>query len=298
GKIPQKTIIEQRSIDILIICSSGIGTANLLKNRIDSLFANVNVLQVLSYQMYMEKENWDAELIISTINIPSVNVPTLIVNPLLPKDDYERLCVYLKPRERSYLTSQRIYETIWPILQKHSTIHNSMKLTEELMQQLEHLVDYNRSDSDLLIGESLGNVMNKELIQLHKSVSSWQEAIEVGTALLEMLCILSVHYKHDLISVINKRGPYMAVAPGIMLAHGAAKKDGDVALSFTRLNPPISFGHKTNDPITLLFVFVAPDSSEHVPMLQHLLENLINTSNRKILIQSKSKKDISQILSS
>ena len=75
-----------RFLNILVVCSSGIGTSRLLSTRLEQAFneieritqASVSDLNVLDLTAY--------DGIISTVNL-DIDVPFLVVNPLLPEHE-------------------------------------------------------------------------------------------------------------------------------------------------------------------------------------------------------------------
>lgn len=286
---------EHHPISIILVCSSGLGTANLLKGRIKSLFTNIEIIHVLSRKLFMEKSDWNANLIISTIDLPVSGIPQLKVNPLLPENDYKRLSNYLTLKEQSLPSAQHYYEAVWPIIQQYCTIENSIQLTEELMDAFQMVMGHHK------IGLEWGQepcqqVLEKEMIQLDVHTTHWREAIQAGVRPLQRYGINAEKYSQEIITIMEEQGPYMAVAPGIMLAHGSKKELTDFALSFTRLDPPIAFGHEGNDPIVLLFVFAAPDGNQHLVALQQLLESLLEKKNREALCAVKTAEEVLEIL--
>lgn len=299
GALSKLSKTENEPLQILVICTSGIGTANLLKSRILSSFTNITVLQTLSYSAFLEQQNWDADLIISTIDISHTKIPFIKVNPLLPESDYEKLARYLEPKtnQEQPLTAQELYETVWPVLEKELSIKNPTKLTEDLIQAFESFLKRKDTHRHAQMN-SLEDILVPDFIQLDEQVSNWREAIEIAAKPLERTGAVGEDYKYEIISILEERGPYMAVAPGIMLAHGKARNVNRVALSFTRLHPPIRFGHKTNDPIQLLFMFVSSNDEIQVPALQQLLEHLINQETREILSSARTVNQIVSILKS
>ena len=81
-------------IDVLIVCTSGIGTSELLKSKISQKFKNINIVDVISTkQLY---ENPDAyrsiDLIISTVKFKeTVMVPNIVISAMLTFDDQDRI---------------------------------------------------------------------------------------------------------------------------------------------------------------------------------------------------------------
>ncbi|MFT9098691.1 BglG family transcription antiterminator [Liquorilactobacillus sp.] len=78
---------EKTTFSVYLVCSSGLGTAQLLKQRLLQNFSNqLEVLRVLSnneYQNLSEDEVKKADLVIATINTVERDVPLIVVTPFL-----------------------------------------------------------------------------------------------------------------------------------------------------------------------------------------------------------------------
>ncbi|KRL08112.1 BglG family transcription antiterminator [Liquorilactobacillus hordei] len=78
---------EKTTFSVYLVCSSGLGTAQLLKQRLLQNFSNqLEVLRVLSnneYQNLSTDEIRKADLVIATINTVERDVPLIVVTPFL-----------------------------------------------------------------------------------------------------------------------------------------------------------------------------------------------------------------------
>lgn len=85
----QAILEEKTSIkNIIIVCSSGIGSSHLLKNRIKSVFPEWRIKDVISLETLKRNYNLeDVDLIISTIKITDVKKPIAYVSVLLDEND-------------------------------------------------------------------------------------------------------------------------------------------------------------------------------------------------------------------
>lgn len=290
--------IEDKSpkvVRIIIVCTSGIGTARLLESRLLASYSNIKIVDILSYNAFTEKENWDVDLIVSTIDIRHQNIPSIRVNPLLSKKDKEKLNLFFiqKTKDDVPFTSQMLYERIWPIINRYTHIHEPKLLTDKLLNEFDNIL----YDREYFSPNLLVDILNSEMIQLDKKASDWKEAINIAAKPLINSFFIDATYPKSIISIIQERGPYMAVAPGIMFAHAKTQKKNIMALSLTRFDPGINFGHDTNDPIKLLFMFVVSKDTKQPQILKELLEVLLEEKSREILFHGTSKKQIITTLS-
>ena len=86
--------------NIVIICGSGLGTAQFVNNKVESYYGErVNILgyyPVYKLDSILEGEYGQVDLIISTIPlVTKKNIPVVQVNPLITDDDLNRLKYYI-----------------------------------------------------------------------------------------------------------------------------------------------------------------------------------------------------------
>lgn len=84
---------------VLLMCSSGIGTAKLIQTKLSKALPNINIIDSISSYSYLndiEKYNHKADLIVSTVAIPDESeVPIVLVSPLLNELDLRRIRMFL-----------------------------------------------------------------------------------------------------------------------------------------------------------------------------------------------------------
>ncbi|EGT3617167.1 PTS sugar transporter subunit IIA [Clostridium perfringens] len=121
------------------------------------------------------------------------------------------------------------------------------------------------------------NLLNENRIVLNSSVYNKEEAIRLAAKPLLKEGAISEEYIEDILVNLEELGPYMAIMPGIIIAHSRpgkyVKKD---CISIMTLSEPINFGHETNDPIEIVFVIAAKENNSHLDALQDLARVLIN----------------------
>ncbi|MBM7542816.1 BglG family transcription antiterminator [Amphibacillus cookii] len=86
--------ISQKQKRILIMCSSGIGTSELLKVKVQRAFSNVKIVDVLSSRLFQKNidKYKNIDLILTTIHLnKSIPIPSVLVNSVFTKQDEERV---------------------------------------------------------------------------------------------------------------------------------------------------------------------------------------------------------------
>jgi len=133
----------------------------------------------------------------------------------------------------------------------------------------------------------LADFLTCDCIRLNVACANWKEAVKAGTdLLLEKKCI-EPSYLDAIIHHHENFGPYMVVAPGIVLAH-ARPEDGakKVSISLVTLKAPIVFGNITNDPVKLVFTFATTDNKVHLSLLASLMELLSNQKDMQAIMSA------------
>lgn len=76
---------------IIIVCSLGIGTSQLLTSKLKRIFDNIEIADIVSSSNLKNRVFTDIDFILSTIPVNIKSIPVLIVNPLLPEDEIENI---------------------------------------------------------------------------------------------------------------------------------------------------------------------------------------------------------------
>ena len=155
-----------RFLNILVVCSSGIGTSRLLSTRLEQAFneieritqASVSDLNVLDLTAY--------DGIISTVNL-DIDVPFLVVNPLLPEHEVAYVSSFLSTKSNethtsedtdthSFVNPDTIIEDMRVGLEVLDSVKIDYKLVDNWKQYLEdyllneNVIERNQSFADLL----------------------------------------------------------------------------------------------------------------------------------------------------
>lgn len=86
--------LSNRTKRILIMCSSGVGTSELLKVKVKKAFPNIEIIDVLSAKNFMSKKETyqNIDLILTTIHLSKQpEIPTILVNAMFTKQDEARV---------------------------------------------------------------------------------------------------------------------------------------------------------------------------------------------------------------
>lgn len=143
----------------------------------------------------------------------------------------------------------------------------------------------------------LSNFFTPDVISLNVECKDWYEAVAAGAELLIKKNYVEPEYVAAIINNHTTLGPYMVIAPGIMLSH-ARPEDGvnQLALSLITLKTPLPFGNVTNDPVKLVITLAAKDRNSHLKTLSQLTELLMCTKHLEQIMTATDKEIVIKII--
>lgn len=83
----------QKPLRILVVCTSGIGTSELISEKLKHCFSEITIVDVLSSVALKQRSLADIDAIVSTVPV-QVNKPSITVTPLLTQSDIKRLTAF------------------------------------------------------------------------------------------------------------------------------------------------------------------------------------------------------------
>lgn len=280
---------------IIVVCGTGIGTASVLAYRLMNEF-NVKIVDTVSCRGLSSVPEDKYDLIISTVDLPGYEQSRYLkVQPFLGEEDYRRLQQRLNLRFPScYQFELSLVNRLIGIVEKYAEITDRQQLQYEMMYEIKR---HNEHRMERRFVYMLNDLLTRETIKLNLSCADWKEAIAAGTALLEEKKWVSAEYKEAIINNFAEFGPYMVVAPGIVLAH-ARPECGvrKLAMSLVTLENPVNFGHELNDPVKLVVTLAATDNETHLKALSQLMEVFMNQEDLNIIINATNKDEVIEVL--
>lgn len=134
---------------------------------------------------------------------------------------------------------------------------------------------------------------------LDAQASDWKNAIAQAGDLLIARGVAGESYTRAMIDSVEQHGSYIVIAPGFAFAHARADQSvKETAMSLVRLAEPVEFGHKTNDPVTLVLALSAVDAAAHQQALAQLAKTLANPAQRAGLDKAKTPEELLEYVGS
>lgn len=270
---------------VIIVCHVGFGTSHFLAERLSKHF-KLNILEIISshkFKEYMQKRQLNCDLIISTIPLIGISIPWIQVNPILSDDDIVHINILVS----DFLNKITPYKAVTKIDKNKESMIDSFA-----NEKYENL----KIKPTILKEKTFSSLLTNELIILDKEVENWKEAIILSGEPLLWKDVITPNYIRAVVNNVIDNGPYFVFAPGVAIAH-ASPKDGAKKLgaSFVRLEKPVKFGHKTNDPINIIIMISIIDTKKNLNMLFTTMNTLCNPKAFNKFISAKDKNDIVNI---
>ncbi|MGX8701675.1 BglG family transcription antiterminator [Caproiciproducens sp.] len=246
------TSIERKNLDeckpkLVVTCNAGIGSGNLLSALIRKNF-HVQIAAVCAiHQVDETVRSTQADLVVSTIPVSATSAPVIIMNAI--------------PSEENFTELRRKLAEIRDAKLQSSPTRQDRSASAVISEAVEPVP---------LLG-----LIDRDRIALDVEVSGWEEAILAAGEFLLRKGNISVNYLHTMVSLVHRYGPYIVLSKGIALAH-AAPEDGMLTpgISLVRLRTPVSFGHESNDPVSVVFACAMGDNPAYTASLLKLMQKI------------------------
>ncbi len=266
-------------MNVLVVCATGVGTAEMLSSRIQSVF-DVNIVGTAARHQVRDalKEN-KVDLIITSVPMEEPGVTCVEVNPLLTEKDIQRLDMHIKKHGRT--GSAAVMNDILCTVKKHCKVVDYDGLAGDISRILNV---NNIGDRKGVRQPVLKDLLNQKTIKLNVAAKTWEDAVTAGGTLLVNEGCIERRYVDAMINSVKEIGPYIVIAPGIAMPH-ARPEDGvkKIGMSLITLSQPVEFGNKENDPVDIVVCLCAVDHSTHIKALSELVGLLEDTEKvRKI----------------
>lgn len=282
--------VQSKRPNVLLVCDSGIGTSNLLKARITSMY-EVNVVDIVTYDQ-LEKALADhaVDYILSTAQISHDRVPVLKVSPLISERDKALLNLHFQPKYPRQLDIGQLMG----ILERNCVIRDKARLIKELSEVYPLFAEEKYQKEDV---KMLKDVIDRKMIELDFLAHDWEEAVRRAGLLLKQGDCVEDQYIESMVRVVKSMGAYIVIGKGIALPHSRSTEGAKkIGISFLRLAQPVCFGHPENDPVDLLFGLSSVDNKSHMHALRDLTKVLSDEDKVKKLREMGSSEEVLDFL--
>lgn len=287
---------------IIVACHAGLGTSKLLMAKLHEHF-KFHIVDVVAAHDRKAIEESSADLVIATTPLDECPLPYIVVSPILTDKDYVhlgekidelRLHHHVPPRStpENNMNAEAIMQIISPIAEEMLPEETSAPMLQRMHRAIRrHLLESNGSEQAIFLPE-LHHLLPAAHILLDAEAHDWREAIEIGSALLLRDKSIESSYVQAMIQTVEKFGPYIVMAPHFALPHATpAAGSKRLAMQFTRLKQPVSFGHPKFDPVSFLCVLSPIDTNTHLKAMFNMISLIKKTAFRKDILAAATSQD-------
>lgn len=289
--------VENKKVKVILVCGTGLGTAKMLSSQVSNKF-QVEIVDTVASRTVKDLKDVEYDFIISTVDIPELSKDSYIkISPLMLKKDYDKLGKYFQAKfkkQKNYEEEIELINRLLGIVNKYCTINDREQLKYEFMYELKKERHQLSPES---FGYKLNDLLTTEFINLNLECRYWEEAIRKGMQVLVEKKYVRDSYEEAIISNIKEMGPYMVVAPGIVLSHAKPEDGVDrLSMSLMTIKKPVKFGSEMNDPVRLVITLAPKDSESHLKALSQLMALFMNSEDLKSVFNAKTKEEVINII--
>ena len=286
---------ETTRYSVVLVCSGGIGTSQLLLARLEKFF-HLDVVDIIPAHDIKNIELEDVDVVISTIPLKEKNLEYIQVDPLLNDEDCIRVGEKLskiKPKKSGRNLIQEDQKRPIKYLEQIRTILDADQQGESLEQIKKVISSFFRNQEEKM----LTDLLPPEAITLDVECGDWQGAIRASAEYLLRIGSINENYVEAMIRNVKENGPYIVLAPGFALPHEALNAGASkVGMSLVRLKTPVPFGKEEMDPVEWLCCLSAIDKEIHLKAMFRLVNLFYNPAFRKEIQQSRTGEEVFKII--
>lgn len=275
------------SITAAIVCPNGIGNSALAYLQLTSLFPNIKFLKPFRYAD-LDHHLANVDMIFSTFyrsDLFTKGKPCFIIKPIMSTEEKYNLIQEVNTRMSSSTLTIPTLNSVMEIVAR--TVKNDKQLVQ-IRRELDSNL-FKPKVRQVTHKLALVDVLNENDIKLAVEASSATDAIRVAAEPLVEQGAISQNYVEKMVSPDDEHAlSAYIISPGVALPHSnpenGAKK---VAIGMTVLKSPVTFGKMENEKVRFIFVLSAVNPTDHLMVLQDLMDLLADNHFMSLLVSPK-----------
>lgn len=268
---------------VIVACHGGIGTSQLLMERLKKHF-NFQIVDIVSSHEAKNITEERADFIISTVPLEGCSLEYVVVSPMLNDEDYIRVgnkidtlrnSRHLPSRvEEKELTAKGLMEQITPIIER-VVPKEAPVLLKELRKAVRKYFNQPIEAEAEIFAPYLHHLLSENHITLDVECVDWREAVWKSAEVLLREGYIEARYIDAMIENIELNGPYVVLSKGFAVPHeGLEQGSVKVGMSLIRLKKPVPFGADELDPVEFVCCLSAVDHKTHLKAFFNLVNLL------------------------
>lgn len=261
--------------EVLVVCSSGIGTSQLLLTQLRQRYPNVGFVGPYNIFQYENCSLKNIKLVLSTTSLPQKECPVLTV-PVIPyNSDWEHIDYQLQNAgfttfNLSSNFSQIKVSSIMDIIANYARIVDPQSLEQALRSY------FKKPTAESKAG--LQDPLLEKHVKLIREPMDWESAVRVSMQPLVDDSTVQPRYIDQIIKLTKEHGDYMAIGKGILLAHASYNAGVNrLGVSFTYFKTPFRIDSSKKD-INFVVGLAPIDQEKHLELLANLLRSVQDDS--------------------
>lgn len=261
------------NVRILLVCSSGVGTSQLLASRLSYFFEGYEIVDIVSKSRVNEcLQKLEFDHIVTTVPLKSVGMRMSEVTPLLSDVDIKKLSEVLPRRKTDEFDENNgILEEFAAIVNQVTDQETAARIMNEVSVRFSKQTNKHKAGN--VRGSNPSILFPQGIVKIQRSMNLEGLIDECAQPLLasdrirpEYIRQLKAHY--------DEHPGWIMIAPGIAMPH--AYNDGNVlqaSIVVALLEQRFEIDHRFG-PIDTVVMLAPYDKTSHVNTLTHLIELL------------------------
>lgn len=252
-------------INILVVCSSGLGTSFLIKENIRKIAPYYNI-EISTSKSYKNKvKEYKPDIIVSTIKLNN-QYDYILVDPVLSHEDILKLLSKIDEVKTSRIKTKN------EISKKSKTKNNSLANHGKLTK-----------------------LLPKSRMRFNVKAYDWKDAIKESAKDLLEDGFIEEQYIGEMIKNIERFGPYIVISNGVAVPHASSNFGvNTTGMSLIKLKSPVILKSKNNEISHL--ICMASKNNEHLKAFLDLAKALQNEEIKKRFVSANDSETLYEIL--
>ena len=230
---------------VILLCGSGVGTSQLLKSRIQNIYPELEILDAFS--IYDISESF----------LQSQSIDYIIST--VPTHEFSVPSIIVSPFLNK--TDRK---------QINQMINAYREVTVAHYQ---------------LAGPTLKDILTPEHIVTEQHAEDREAAIQQSVDVLVASGHVDAQYAQDILTQLDRFGPYMVISPHIALVHAHFEHvHVPVSMAYVHFKDGVDFHHERFDPVKVVIVLATSNAQVHLNALGQLSRIMMDDTERQHLI--------------
>jgi transcriptional antiterminator/mannitol/fructose-specific phosphotransferase system IIA component (Ntr-type) len=281
---------------ILVVCSSGIGTSQFLLMQLRERYPHLQFTGPFRVSEYLHLSFQEIGLILTTTPLtrqPEEPVPILQISALPTDYEWELLNRKLLSAGFSVSAYHRgNVQALMDLIGNYARIEDESGLRQGLQAYFQDQQAKGKTDT-VRSQEAAGLLKYVQLFP--KEPMDWQTAVRLAFRPLQQHHFVHEAYVDKIIALTEEHGDYMLLGEGVLLAH-AKPEDGVLSLSVAIAVCPEPVRLSSGKCAQCIICLAPVDQSSHLDFLAMLLEHINQPGWCKQLYQAGTQEELEDIL--